>query len=56
MSLRLRDSNMNHDIVHQFADTLYRRFKASAMQASLAKQDHHSKLSLNYDKQFSKGE
>ena len=25
------------------------------MQGSLAKQDHHSKLSLNYDKQFNKG-
>ena len=33
----------------------YRRFKASAMQASLAKQDHHCKLSLNYDEQFNKG-
>ena len=27
----------------------------SAAQTSLAKQDHHSKLSLNYDKQFNKG-
>ena len=25
------------------------------MQVSLAKQDHHCKFSLNYDKQFNKG-
>ena len=35
--------------------SLYRRFRASVTQAILAKQDHHSKLSLNYDKQFNKG-
>ena len=49
MSLWLWDSNM---ILCTNSQTLYTE---GLEQASLAKQDHHWKLSLNYDKQFNKG-
>ena len=52
--LTLWDSNM---ISCTNSQTLYTegQFREPATQASLAKQDRHSKLSLNYDKQFKKG-
>ena len=53
------DSQFEHRIAHVFADALYGRFSlhVACLVIGLvkAKQEHHSKLRLNYDKQFNKG-